>query len=407
AASSRPLVSAATALLGVFAIVLMAGALGSGLALLLVSAVSPRRARLLAAFLSAAGLGAALVGFRVARPERILDPVSALLVLERIGQTPPAAPGLNPAAWAAHAATGALFGDVSAMIPAALLLGFSALAPVAATRLFWRLHLALYQKTRESEGRVESRGLPGRAARSLNGELLRAEARSLLRDASTPAQLGSLAAVFVLDLLNVQLLPSTDPASRDVVAGLQAALALFLVAALSLRFAYPAVSADARSALVLRTLPLSPARHLVMRYLVRALPSLAMTLVLVGLSDAVLKPGRGAVIASLVVATIGALSLPALNLGLGALFPRYDAPNAVAVALGPGGLVALTLSTALALVAGLAVSDELRVLFGSLLEVRLSAPLLVGGWCVAALALGIVPTVLGARALIAVDRAAG
>jgi hypothetical protein len=50
--------------------------------------------------------------------------------------------------------------------------------------------------------------------------LLRSEAASLLRDASTPAQLGSLAAVFLLDLMNVRLLPGANATQRDLVAGL-------------------------------------------------------------------------------------------------------------------------------------------------------------------------------------------
>jgi len=56
------------------------------------------------------------------------------------------------------------------------------------------------------------------------------------------------------------------------------------------------------------------------------------------------------------VAFAGGLAIPALHTGLGGLFPRYDASNPVAVALGPGGLFALVLSTGLALFSTLAVS---------------------------------------------------
>src|SRR5262249_53014881 len=137
------------------------------------------------------------------------------------------------------------------------------------------VHFHVWQTTRESEPPARrTKGLrTGAPARSLGREVLAAEARTFLRDASTPAQLGTLAAVFALYLLNVRFLPTGDPAARDLVAGLQVGLALFLVSALSLRFAFPSVSSDGRAALLLRALPLSPARHLACRYLVRGVPS--------------------------------------------------------------------------------------------------------------------------------------
>ena len=70
---------------------------------------------------------------------------------------------------------------------------------------------------------------------------------------------------------------------------------------------------------------------------------------------------------ALAVAAVGGLAIPALHLGLGALFPRYDAPNPVSVALGPGGLVAMGLSTLLSLAPVLVVSEELRGLVETLL----------------------------------------
>jgi ABC-2 type transport system permease protein len=396
-----------TGLLALLSIVLLAGTAGCALALLLVKFIPPRRARLLAAFLSAAGLAVALVGFRTARPERLLDPVAALSLLRAIGETPPRAPGLDPIGWAVRAYMLGHDGDPRGLgIAAGLLLSGVALVVLTA-RALSNAHLLVWRSTRENGQDEELSGRASRPATSLGGMLVRAETMTLFREASTPAQLGSLMAVFVLDLMNVRLLPAADPSARDVVAGLQTGLSLFLVSALSLRFAYPSVSSDGRSALVLRTLPLSPVRHLAARLVVRVVPSVVAALLLVVASDLVLRPASATVAASLVVALVGSLSLPALHLGLGALFPRYDAPNAVAVALGAGGLFALTLSTALSAVAALAVSDELRQLCGALIGFRVSRIPMEVAWCASALALGLVPLVLAARSLEASDLSAG
>ena len=340
----------------------------------------------------------ALVGFRAARPERLLDPLEALSVVTRLGLARPSPPGLDPAAWAARAATRGLFGDPGGLVPggALLLAGLAGFFLVPAA--LWRLHLHVFRDSWPGSAAPAGRARRGPEARSLGGVLFRAEAASLLRDASTPAQLGSLAAVFLLDLMNVRLLPGMDATARDLVAGLQTGLSLFLVSALSLRFAYPSVSSDGRAALVLRTLPLDPRRHLLARWSVRALPAAGVALALTGASLLVLRPERTTSAFALIAALVGSLAIPAIHVGLGALFPRYDAPNAVSVALSTGGLFALVFSTGLSLLSTLVVSNELRLLLGALLKVNLAPwpllPLLPRG---AAAAAAITPMAAGRR----------
>jgi len=384
----------------------LAGAAGTVLALGVVALFPPRHARLLAAFLSASGLAVALLGLRGARPERFLDPEAALDLLLRLGTTPVAEPGGNPLAHAARAAARGLAGEAAGLLAALwLLAGALALLLVFSTVLA-PLHLRLLRRSRE-EADVPAARRAARPAASAAGELCRAEVRTLLRDAATPAQLGTLAAVFVLDLLNLRLLPGGDAASRDVVHGLQAGLGLFLVSALALRFAYPAVSTDGRAALVLRSLPLSPARHLVVRWAVRAVPSLLAALLLAGVSAVVLAARGFPLAAALAAAAVGGLAIPALHVGLGALFPRYDAPNPVSVALGPGGLFAMALSTLLAVVPVLFVSEGLRSLLETLLGARLDAPLLLAGWCATSTGLATGAMLAAARRLPRSDIPAG
>jgi ABC-2 type transport system permease protein len=405
--SPRPLLALAAGVTPLAGVMLLAGAGGVAAALLLVRLVPPRRARLLAAFLSAIGLAAVLLGFRAARPERLFDPLEALSVVTRLGVARPSAPGFDPAAWAARAATSGLLGDASGLMPGAGLLLAGLVAFFLVPAALWRLHLHAFRDARPASATHAGRVRRGPEARSLDGVLLRSELTSLLRDASTPAQLGSLAAVFLLDLMNVRFLPDMDASARDLVAGLQTGLSLFLVSALSLRFAYPSVSSDGRAALVLRTLPLRPSRLLLARWAVRALPAAGVALALTGASLLVLRPAKETAVVALVAALAGGLALPALHVGLGALFPRYDAPNAVSVALSAGGLFALVFSTGLSLFSTLVVSGELRLLLGALLKMRLSPwPLLVF-FLAAAAAAAIAPMALAARSLTTRDISLG
>jgi ABC-2 type transport system permease protein len=389
----------ATALGAAFlAVAVLAGAAGSALALAVVAVFPPRRARLLAAFLSATGLAVAIVGARGVRPERFLDPTAALDLLLRAGTTPLGEPGGNPVALAARAAARALAGDGAGLLHALLLLGGAVLLTVLLAHLLAPLHLRLLRRSREEADAVPRRRVRRRAV-SAERELLRAEVRTLLRDAATPAQLGTLAAVFVLDLLNLKLLPGGDAASRDVVHGLQSGLGLFLVSALALRFAFPAVSTDGRAALLLKSLPVSAARHLLVRWMVRAAPALAAALLLAGVSAWALEARGFPLAAALAVAAVGGLAIPALHLGLGALLPRYDAPNPVSVALGPGGLVAMGLSTLLSLAPVPVVSEGIRDLAETLLGTRLDGRLLLAAWGAATAALAAAAMLAAARRL--------
>jgi ABC-2 type transport system permease protein len=405
-ASRRPLLAFASGVAPLAGVMLLAGAGGVAAALLLVRLVPPKRARLLAAFLTATGLAVALLGFRAARPERLFDPLEALSVVTRLGGARPSAPGLDPAAWAARAATRGLLGDAGGLLPGGVLLLAGLTAFLLAPAFLWRLHLHVFRDAPASATHA-GRARHGPEARSLDGVLLRSESTSLLRDASTPAQLGSLAAVFLLDLMNVRLLPGADASARDLVAGLQTGLSLFLVSALSLRFAYPSVSSDGRTALVLRALPLRPSRLLFARWAVRALPAAGVALALTGASLLVLRPAGATAAVALSAALAGGLAIPALHVGLGALFPRYDAPNAVAVALSAGGLFALVFSTGLSLFSTLVVSDELRTLIGALLKMRLSPWSLLFFFLAAAAAAAIAPMALAARSLTRSDISVG
>lgn len=403
----RPALALAAGATALFAASVVAGTAGCAGALVLVRLLSPRRALLLSAFVSAIGLSAALLGLRGVRPERLFDPVQALDLLRAYGATRPDPPTLDPTTHGARAVAGALFGDPGGLV---VCLGSAAAAAaglLAASRILAPVHLRSLEQTR-TVAAAPSRGASRRRpVTSPGAALVRSEAATLLRDASTPAQLGALLAVFVLHLMNLAILPVVEAATRDVLAGLETGLALFLVSALSLRFAYPAVSGDGRAALVLRSLPLSPAKHLAVRTLVRAAPAAAVGLILALAAVAVLTPAPRAAVAAVGVAFLGSLAIPALHLGLGALFPRYDAPDAVSVALGPGGLFALVLSTALSAFAAVAVSGELRLLFGVLSGARLGAASVLGGWCVAAVAIGVLPLALGARSLGRVDLSGG
>ncbi len=377
----------------------LACAMGSAASILLVRWIPPTKARFFAGTLSAISLSAALLLFRQARPERLFDPVAALTLLIDMATGAPPHPGADPLKWLAHGLTTGLLGHVNGLTVCLFFLGASGLIFGLTSAVLAPIHLETFRISRETGVTVPERGRDQAPARSLNRELLRVELRNLARDAGTPSQIGSLVAVIVLDIMNLRLLPSTDAAGRDLVFGLQTGLSLFLVSALALRFVFPSFSVEGRSALLLRTLPVPAARRSLLRLLVLSVPALSLGMVLTLASAIYLEVWGLRLFLSLFLAGSGGLLIPAFQLGLGAAFPRYSAPNAISAALGPGGLSAMAFSGVLALIATPIASTELLGLLSMLLRMRLDPALLLTGWVIlaaggAALALG-----FGMRAL--------
>ncbi len=79
--------------------------------------------------------------------------------------------------------------------------------------------------------------------------------------------------------------------------------------------------------------------------------------------------------------------------------PRYDAENPIAVALGPGGLFAISLTTALSAAAAPVVSREMALLVASLLKSPLSPVPLLAAWLALAVIAGAIPMAAAGRAL--------
>ncbi|MCC6132901.1 MAG: hypothetical protein IT186_23470 [Acidobacteria bacterium] len=366
--SEHALLALAAFLASLFSVIILCGLAGALLSLGLVRLIPPDRARLVAGTFSALSLGAALVGARQTRPERLFDPVAAVELLQGLASEPPSTSSRNPLQLLALACARALTGDPGSLYPALGALGFALFLFLAAARGFAGVHLAAFRKSREEGTRRITSATEPRAARTLTRELFDAEVRNLARDAGTPAQIGSLLAVLILNVLNMRLLPVSDAAGKDLVFGLQTGLTLFLVSALCLRFTFPSVSTEGRTALLLRTFPVDPLRALAVRLAVHSGVAVFLAATLTLTSGFLLEVPAPALALSSYFVLLGGLTIPAIQLGMGALYPRFDAPNAIAAALGPGGFVAIGISMLLAIPTTALASREVLSLLESLIR---------------------------------------
>jgi ABC-2 type transport system permease protein len=114
-------------------------------------------------------------------------------------------------------------------------------------------------------------------------------------------------------------------------------MAGFVIAAICLRFAYPSVSSEGKAFWMLQSAPLSYRRFLIIKVLVYGVPLTALSLLLTAFADVLLDAGGVVWAFTLFGASLLAVTLVSLGVGLGGWKPNFAAENPLQVGLSLGG----------------------------------------------------------------------
>ena len=340
----------AIALLALIPYLLIPAAVGSAITLVLVRVFPARRTRDILAFVSVIAGALLVVGLRVLRPERLVNPEGFRNLVDFLALLRgPSSPWL-PSEWMAQSLVGYLDG---AFDPFWLwMLWITAFAFVA---LGAALHRALYAQcyTRAQEG-AES-GQRGERAWSALGRLLRPlglvrrelvikDARIFFRDATQWSQLLVLGVLLFVYVYNIRVLPvqSSETLSRflvSMVVFLNLALAGFILAAVAARFVFPAYSLEGSTLWLLRSSPLDPETFVWSKYWSGAVPLLVLALALTVLTNWIL--GVAPSIMALSVVSIVAITLMLVSQALawGVAMPKFESANAAQIPTSLGGML--------------------------------------------------------------------
>lgn len=163
------------------------------------------------------------------------------------------------------------------------------------------------------------------------------EVRVLVRDVAQWSQVFLMAALMVLYMYNMRMLPLGGDARATIVAYANVGMAGFIVAAICLRFAYPSVSSEGKAFWLVQTAPVSYRRLLIAKVVVYSIPLTVLSLSLTTIANVMLGANRVVWIFTLVGASLLAITLVSLGVGLGALAPNFNAENPLQVGLSLGG----------------------------------------------------------------------
>ncbi len=110
-----------------------------------------------------------------------------------------------------------------------------------------------------------------------------------------------------------------------------------MIAAICLRFAYPSVSAEGKAFWIVQTAPVSYRHFILVKVLVYSAPLTLLSLCLTAFANVILGANAAVWAFTLIGAMILPFTLVSLGVGMGALWPNFNAENPLQVGLSLGG----------------------------------------------------------------------
>jgi ABC-2 type transport system permease protein len=173
--------------------------------------------------------------------------------------------------------------------------------------------------------------------------------KTFLRDTTQWSQLFLLLALVVVYLYNFKVLPidrSPIPSStlRTAISFTNLALAGFVLSAVAVRFAFPAVSLEGKAFWVLQTAPISLRKLLWSKFWLNLIPLLFLGELLVFVSNLLLRVPTWMMALSLITIFLMTFGITAIAVGVGALYPKFDYDHAAEIPTGFGGMICMIFS---------------------------------------------------------------
>ncbi len=297
--------------------------------------------------------------FRFSQPERLVHPEAFGHFLEFLtAMETPSSPFL-PSSWAAEIFASVLFEKpIDLWFFYALLVSYALFLPLLASWISGAVYLSAWSKAQESRKGRRQGYLLDRILNWLtypfpetSKAIMIKDIKTFLRDTTQWSQLFLLLALVVVYLYNFKVLPldrSPIPTDtlRTVVSFANLALAGFVLSAVAVRFAFPAVSLEGKAFWILQTSPISLRSLLWSKFWLNLLPLLFLGEILVFLSNVLLRVPPWMMTLSLITVFLMTFGITAIGVGVGALYPKFDYDHAAEIPTSFGGVICMILSIA-------------------------------------------------------------
>ena len=289
------------------------------------------------------------LAIRLSQPELLVDPevFDSVMVYITSLQTP-SSPFL-PSSWIYDSIRSALSSSISSsLFFTALALSFTGMIVFALVLLADAIYFKGFSKTQNAPARLLKKNVVGdRIFNFLPGPIKSftvKEIKTFLRDQTQWTQIFLIAALVVIYVYNFKVLPLEKSPIRTVYlqnlfSFLNMGLALFVLTAITARFAYPAVSMEKEAFWLVKTSPLSIRTFLWIKFFIYYFPLLILTEVLIVATNILLQVTPFMMTLSTLTVFFTVPGIVAMGVGLGAAYPDFKAENPTQTITSFGGLV--------------------------------------------------------------------
>ncbi|MPZ75092.1 MAG: hypothetical protein GEU77_01045 [Deltaproteobacteria bacterium] len=295
--------------------------------------------------------------FRLSQPERLVRPESfGHFVQFLTAMETPSSPYL-PSSWSAEILAGTLFQrSTDQGFYYALMASYALFFPLATSWISSAVYLDGWSKAQESrQGRRKLEWLDRviflvtRPFSPVVQAVMVKDIKTFMRDATQWSQVFLLVALVVVYLYNFKVLPldrSPMPAEtiRIVVSFANLALVGFVLSAVAMRFAFPAVSLEGKAFWLLQTAPISLKSLLWSKFWLNLLPLLLIGELLVFASNLMLRVPAWMMMLSLVTVFAMTFGITAICVGVGAIYPRFAYDHVAEISTSFGGAICMIFS---------------------------------------------------------------
>jgi len=165
-----------------------------------------------------------------------------------------------------------------------------------------------------------------------------------LRDARYWSQIILIGALIVVYLFSIKNLPLDGPDIKSLVSFLNIGVAGFVVAAIGLRFIFPAISLEGNNWWIIKSFPIPIKSIMISKLLIAGIPCVLVGVVLIVFSNKFLEADAFISAVSIFTIIIVSITISIMGIGLGALFPDFKVENIHQIESSYGGFIYMACS---------------------------------------------------------------
>lgn len=333
-------------------------AVGAFVSLMLVNIFPAKKVRNIAMVVAAVVLAFFVVLIRAMRPEKLVNPEAAVSLVNYLSTLRAPSHRFLPSRWAAEALWPLLKGF--SWEPFLYHFALWSTAFLLVLLVGWCFYFFYERGWDKSQEAGQARLSTSRAFEAVLGRLIgrlntrtrmmvEKDVKTFVRDNAQWGQALMLLTMIGIYLYNFSVLP-LDRAPmptfylQNLISFLNMGLAGFVLAAISVRFIFPSVSLEGPGFWIVKSSPVSLRGFMWSKFFISLVPLLILAEVLIVCSNYLLHVTRFMMWLSSITVFFMTFCITAMGVGLGAIYPRFDAESAAQMASGFGGVVYMVLS---------------------------------------------------------------